>query len=38
MKKIILIGDSIRLGYCGFVKEVLADKAEVFFPEDNCKF
>ena len=38
MKKILLIGDSIRMGYCGFVKELLADTAEVFFPEDNCKF
>lgn len=38
MKKVLLIGDSIRMGYCGFVKELLANEAEVFYPEDNCKF
>ena len=38
MKKVILIGDSIRMGYCHFVKEQLVDQAEVFFPEENCRF
>ena len=38
MKKVILIGDSIRLGYGGFVKELLADQAEVYFPQENCRF
>lgn len=35
MKKTLLIGDSIRMGYCGFVKALLAGEAEVFFPEEN---
>lgn len=38
MKKVILFGDSIRMGYCGFVKELLANEAEVFFPAENCRF
>lgn len=38
MKKIVLIGDSIRLGYCKYVKEVFSGVADVFFPEENCRF
>ena len=38
MKKIILIGDSIRMGYCKYVKEALLDTAEVFYPDENCRF
>ena len=38
MKKIILIGDSIRLGYCKYVREALSGEAEVLFPEENCRF
>lgn len=38
MMKIVLIGDSIRLGYCKYVKEKLSGKAEVLFPEENCRF
>lgn len=38
MKKIILIGDSIRLGYQNYVKEGLKEVAEVFSPEENCRF
>lgn len=38
MKKILLIGDSIRMGYCHMVKEDLSEVAEVVFPEDNCRF
>ena len=43
-KKIFLLGDSIRFGATGspgygiFVKEKLKDKAEVFAPNDNCRF
>lgn len=43
-KKIFLLGDSIRCGATGspgygiFVKEKLKDKAEVFAPNDNCRF
>lgn len=35
MKKIILIGDSIRMGYESTVFEQLAGAAEFFSPEDN---
>jgi len=33
--KVTLIGDSIRMGYQPFVKELLAEKAEVWGPEEN---
>ena len=35
MKKILLIGDSIRLGYDAFVKESMKDVAEVYFSNTN---
>ena len=38
MKKILLIGDSIRMGYCEYVKEALSDSAVVYYPPENCKF
>ena len=44
MKKIVLIGDSIRFGAAGspgygvYVKEKLAGKAEVYAPNENCRF
>lgn len=38
MKKIVLLGDSIRLNYCDMVKEDLTGKAEVVFPRENCRF
>jgi len=38
MKKVLLLGDSIRLGYCPYVREDLKDIAEVVFPEENCRF
>ena len=38
MKNVLLIGDSIRMGYCNTVKEELQDVAEVVFPEENCRF
>ena len=38
MKKIILIGDSIRMGYDKYVKEALKNVAEVYYPEENCRF
>lgn len=34
---ILLIGDSIRLGYCSTVREQLADAANVFYPAENCR-
>jgi len=38
MKKIVLIGDSIRMGYDKYVKEALKNVAEVYYPEENCQF
>ena len=38
MKKIVLIGDSIRIGYDAYVREKLAGKAEVLSPEENGRF
>lgn len=38
MKKIFLVGDSIRIGYCKYVKEALKGSCEVYFPADNCRF
>lgn len=38
MKKIILIGDSIRMGYDRDVRDRLKDVAEVYFPNENCRF
>ena len=39
MKKVVLIGDSIRMGYDKYVKEALVGSCEVFYPENcNCAF
>lgn len=38
MKKIVLIGDSIRMGYDKYVKEALSSVAEVYYPAENCRF
>lgn len=38
MKKVLLLGDSIRLSYQALVGEKLSDRAEVVGPEDNCRF
>ena len=39
MKKVVLLGDSIRLiGYGLKVGEMLGDEYEVWQPEDNCRF
>ena len=38
MKKVLLIGDSIRLGYQPKVVELLKDAAQVNGPADNCRF
>lgn len=38
MKKIVLLGDSIRMGYDKYVKEALDGVAEVYYPPVNCKF
>ena len=36
-KQVLLIGDSIRMGYCEVVKEKLLDVADVYFPDENCR-
>ncbi|CAH1202273.1 hypothetical protein PAECIP111891_02103 [Paenibacillus allorhizoplanae] len=39
MKKILLLGDSIRMGYDQYVKELLAETCEVYYDEeDNGRF
>ena len=38
MKKVFLLGDSIRLGYDKFVRELLEGEAEVFYSDDNGRF
>jgi len=38
MKKIVLVGDSIRLGYEKYVKEAFDGVAEVYSPAENCRF
>lgn len=38
MKKVLLLGDSIRQGYCEYVKMSLSDVAEVYYPNTNCAF
>ncbi len=38
MKNLLLIGDSIRAGYDKSVKKTLEGKANVIFPDDNCRF
>lgn len=38
MKKILLVGDSIRLGYDKFVKMAFEGVAEVVSPKENCRF
>ena len=37
MKQVLLLGDSIRMGYCEYVKEALKEKAEVVYPAENCR-
>lgn len=34
---ILLIGDSIRMGYCKTVRDQLRDVANVFYPAENCR-
>ena len=38
MKNILLVGDSIRMGYDKGIKKALEGRANVVFPEDNCQF
>lgn len=38
MKKVLLLGDSIRMGYDEYVKELLQGECEVYYSEDNGRF
>ena len=38
MKKIVLIGDSIRLGYDKFIRDSFSGIAEIYSPDENCRF
>ena len=38
MKKVLLLGDSIRMGYQDYVKELLDGVCDVYFSEDNGRF
>ncbi len=38
MKNLLLLGDSIRMGYDKSVKKTLENKANVTFPNENCRF
>lgn len=38
MKNLLLVGDSIRMGYDKSVKKTLEGRANVIFPEENCRF
>ena len=37
-KKILLVGDSIKMGYVDYVRDALADVAEVYSPTENGRF
>ena len=38
MKNLLLIGDSIRMGYDKSVSKTLSGRANVIYPDDNCRF
>lgn len=38
MKNLLILGDSIRMGYDKSVRKTLENKANVIFPEENCRF
>lgn len=38
MKNVLLIGDSIRLGYQGRLAELLGKNVKIYAPEENCRF
>ena len=38
MKNVLLIGDSIRMGYDKATKKTLEGKANIYFPAENCRF
>ena len=38
MQRVLLLGDSIRMSYQPLVSELLAGRAEVVGPADNCQY
>lgn len=38
MKNLLLVGDSIRMGYDRSVRKTLEGRANVIFPQENCRF
>lgn len=38
MKNLLLLGDSIRMGYDSFVQEKLSGRMNVYYPEENGRF
>jgi hypothetical protein len=38
MKNVVLLGDSIRIGYDKSIKKSLEGIANVIYPEENCRF
>ena len=38
MKKVILLGDSIRFGYAKYVQTALVESADVMHPDSSCMF
>lgn len=38
MKNVLLIGDSVRLGYQARVAELLGERVRVYAPEENCRY
>ena len=38
MKNLLLVGDSIRMGYDKSVKKTLEGRVNVIFPAENCRF
>ncbi len=38
MKKIVLLGDSIKIGYVEYVRNALKGVAEIYSPTENCRY
>ena len=38
MKRVLLLGDSISMGYREYVRELLAEEADVQYMEENGRF
>lgn len=38
LPQVVLLGDSIRIGYCRYVREALFGRADVLFPSENCAY